>query len=248
MSDKHITTNRNRDTKPGKHGAFKHVAKPATFAEVLRENSCRKSEPAESDKHICEHAKNILTIKDHLEKLDYSQPTFFEMEVKNVGEVVARGIKLDATNIMLLDSESFKGKSLGLKLDSTRDFYQIPDLNPNEGVKLDIWTKGGGLGYSYDGLFSPEDTVPEITYASGMVSPQMYYHAPSTYYSMWDFLKTFPALVSVVFVIIFCFLVTGGIILVLSVAIGLLQGKPLSEIFATSPPVGSATLASETAE
>lgn len=35
MSDKHTTT-RNRDTKPGKHGTFKHVAKPATFAEVLR--------------------------------------------------------------------------------------------------------------------------------------------------------------------------------------------------------------------
>lgn len=36
MSDKHTTTSRNRDAKPGKHGAFKHVAKPATFADVLR--------------------------------------------------------------------------------------------------------------------------------------------------------------------------------------------------------------------
>jgi hypothetical protein len=36
MSDKthHATTS--REAKPGKHGAFKHVAEPATIAEVLR--------------------------------------------------------------------------------------------------------------------------------------------------------------------------------------------------------------------
>ena len=35
MSDKTHHAATNRDTKSGKHGTFKHVAKPATIAEVL---------------------------------------------------------------------------------------------------------------------------------------------------------------------------------------------------------------------
>lgn len=36
MADKHQSTTRSRDPKSGKHGSFKHTARPASFATLLR--------------------------------------------------------------------------------------------------------------------------------------------------------------------------------------------------------------------
>lgn len=207
----------------------------ASFGDSLERISCGPDEGGQSDKpdlHVCNHGKTLKRVSEKIGNLKYPVSVVYEISLTNTGNAIAKNIQLDGSNVVFIDVYNPKGTPISLQRNESRDIYNLPDLNPNDSLKLDIWSSAG-IVYNYDGIFNPEENLPSFTYSDGRVATSLYVHAPESYYGLWEFLRTFPAIISVFIVIVICFLVAGGTVVVLSVVVGVAQGKALSTIFAT---------------
>jgi len=147
-------------------------------------------------------------------------------EVKNTGRKVAEDIRIRATQLNSLQYKIGNAYIEATK-GSDEEYFEIPDLNPNESVTILAWSSSFLITRTY----SDWDDYPPITFAGSEVHTELFKPVPDGWFNFHDNVRDMPIIILGVFVVFFSLLVVLLTWLTIAIPTALLTGKSLSDVF-----------------
>lgn len=198
----------------------------ASFIEILSENCNERKDLDTKRKQYCEHVSALKILTKKTTEAYTFNGTVFDIELENSGSTRAVGIQISGSNIEFLDAYANGGR-LNTPYNSENKTYKIPDINPGDKIKIEVWKKGNL--YIHDTIYDFE--VPRIFFDGPPIKIVLYQMVKQSY---WDYAKIFfdagPIFGTLIFI---CggFILGLGILLLIVVLNGLLRGQSFKEIF-----------------
>ncbi|MEE4213285.1 MAG: hypothetical protein V2I43_28910 [Parvularcula sp.] len=152
----------------------------------------------------------------------------FEIELENKGSTTAKDIIVSSSSVEFFDVFS-RGARINAEYDAQRRAYKIPDLNPGESLRMEIWQKG--MPYNNKEFYETE--APAISFDGPAVQIVRHEYVPSDRWAIAEFFFDAGPIFGTILFIGVGFLVGIAFIVIFVVAVGVAKGKTLREIFAT---------------
>ncbi|MCB2014933.1 MAG: hypothetical protein R3E11_06430 [Sphingobium sp.] len=205
----------------------KILCAPPKKAPVEANKPASQQTSTESD---CEQAGDIDWVARWSYAFATSPGTLYQYEIKNLGSGIAEKIRISGKDVASLQIKRGT-KFLDIQPDKNDEFYDIPDLNPHEEVEVLIWMDGVSLG------FLDYSDAPVVTFAGASVKKEIMRRVPENWWNIYDTFGHTSAVMLIVFVIGASFLVTISVVLVISIIVAVVQGRPIKSVF--EPPAKS---------
>jgi hypothetical protein len=191
------------------------------------------NDPKSKIEDTCLKVSGLILIAERLESAYLMNGAVFDVVLENKGSTTAKGIQIPSGQVEFIDV-FYRGSRLEAEYDSQKKIFKIPDLNPGENVRLEIWQSGRAY---VDGDYYDFE-APSITFDGPKVNTVMHQYVRS---DRWEYAEFFfdagPIFGTILFVAM-GFGIGCVFIVLLATVVGLAKGQTLREIFAT-PELGA---------
>lgn len=152
----------------------------------------------------------------------------YEYEIKNVGNEVAQGIRISADRLNSVqytrDGEIF------IAIENTDDqYFELPDINPNESYSIYAWNYGGFPDLEYRDW----GDLPKITYKGSRIDVEFMKPVPDGWFDLYEFLFSLSWISATLFILA----ASGVVVIAFASVIGPIQmavtGQSFSEVFSS---------------
>ena len=190
--------------------------------------------------HFCKHVKDMISASDQTKGAYVDSGTVLEMDVENRGSTKATGLRISTSGIEFINA--FRDSNfIPPGYDQQNESYTLPDLNPGEEYRLEIWQDG--LPYSHDGYSTFQ--TPDISFNGPPISVTKYTYVKESTYEVLDALSAFGPVFGTILFVIVCVVLGIGFILIIALIEALFKGKPLTSVFKTQANQENTSVADE---
>lgn len=181
-----------------------------------------------SKSHACKHIEDIQFASDQISDIYYSSGMEYDISLTNKGNTKASGIKVRSGEVIFLNVFSGSDR-INIEYDKNSSTYSLPDLNPGETYKIEVWQKG--RPYTYNEVYDFD--VPKISFDGPAVNINIFNYTPNYFFTAYDFIRDMGFIFSSIIVLFICFIVGICIIFIIAVIDALVKGKPIASVFKT---------------
>lgn len=213
------------------------------MAESLKEAACKDLDEAEInstsradlEKHEESSRQAVLDCKDLTEvefaarwngEFSEADNLLLEYGIKNVGAKAATDIRIQGKDLNSLQYQS--GKTfIDLQKKKGNEFFELPNLNPGESVRVLAWSSG----YFPSLTYADWDDFPIVTFAGSQVHTELMKDVPDGWCNIYDFFTNAPLIIVLAFVIFISISVCFALYLLIGFAMSLATGRSFKEVF-----------------